>query len=227
MNINELVKKYKLTKEDFWQHKQSGSWIIKHDCSEKIAHLENIELVNMETLNSDNTMVRFLITMKKGDKTITSVGEADKSNCQSKYLGCMAEKRGIDRCVLKLINAYQYGVYSDAEADDFKNDSSSSLSGSPSDEHSSQVSKSKPHRTKGNEIESGLGVPFNKESLMECGYAKGKSYEDTYSGLPSKIDDDIKYWRGNAKSDIQKTHLNNLLEYRKRSLVEVSDGVLE
>ena len=34
----------------------------------------------------------------------------------------MAEKRGIDRCVLKLINAYEYGVYSEVEADNFKKD---------------------------------------------------------------------------------------------------------
>ena len=30
------------------------------------------------------------------------------------------EKRGVDRCVLKLINAYEYGIYSDSESDDFK-----------------------------------------------------------------------------------------------------------
>ena len=32
----------------------------------------------------------------------------------------MAEKRCIDRCILKLINAYEYGIYSDSEADSFK-----------------------------------------------------------------------------------------------------------
>ena len=63
---------------------------------------------------------RFLITMQKGDKTIVSVGEASTKNCTSNYYGCMAEKRGIDRCVLKLINAYEYGIYSDVEADAFK-----------------------------------------------------------------------------------------------------------
>ena len=31
----------------------------------------------------------------------------------------MAEKRGIDRCILKLIRAYQYGISSEVEADDF------------------------------------------------------------------------------------------------------------
>ena len=34
-------------------------------------------------------------------------------------MGCMAEKRGIDRCVLKLIHAYEYGISSEVEADDF------------------------------------------------------------------------------------------------------------
>ena len=32
----------------------------------------------------------------------------------------MAEKRGRDRCVLKLIKAYEWGIYSEEEADDFK-----------------------------------------------------------------------------------------------------------
>ena len=51
---------------------------------------------------------------------VISVGEADKSNCTSRYLACMAEKRGRDRCVLKLIKAYEWGVYSEEEAETFK-----------------------------------------------------------------------------------------------------------
>jgi len=35
------------------------------------------------------------------------------------YLLAMGEKRGKDRIILKLINAYEYGIYSDVEADDF------------------------------------------------------------------------------------------------------------
>ena len=52
--------------------------------------------------------------------SVTSVGEADSKNSKNNYYGSMAEKRGIDRCVLKLIQAYQYGIYSEVEADDFK-----------------------------------------------------------------------------------------------------------
>ena len=120
MNIKELAKKYGLIEGDFWNHKQSGQWILTHDAVEKIATIEGIMLVNNETLNSEKDLVRFLITMAKGDVTITSVGEADDKNCFSGYKGCMAEKRGVDRCVLKLINAYEYGISSEVEADDFK-----------------------------------------------------------------------------------------------------------
>mgnify|MGYP003152500388 CR=1 FL=1 len=90
------------------------------------AVLERIKISKIESLYQSETACRFLVTMVKEDAdnnvidSITSVGEADKGNCKQNYLACMAEKRGIDRCVLKLINAYQYGVYSEVEADDFK-----------------------------------------------------------------------------------------------------------
>ena len=120
MNIKELAKKYGLIEGDFWNHKQSGQWILTHDAVEKVATKEGIRLVNIETLNSETELVRFLVTMVKDEVTITSVGEADRNNCFSQYLGCMAEKRGVDRCVLKLINAYEYGISSEVEAEDFK-----------------------------------------------------------------------------------------------------------
>ena len=122
MNIQDIQEKYELSKEpnvDFWKHKQSGQWILTHDACEKIAYKEGITLINIETLNSEKDFVRFLITMAKGDITITSVGEADDKNCFSSYRGCVAEKRGIDRCILKLIHAYEYGISSEVEADDF------------------------------------------------------------------------------------------------------------
>jgi hypothetical protein len=121
MNITDLQKKYSLSKDDFWELRRGGKamQIISHDACEKIAATENIQLLTIETLNSERDFVRFLVTMQKGEKKITTVGEADKSNCTSSYYGAMAEKRGIDRAILKLINAYEYGVYSDVESDDF------------------------------------------------------------------------------------------------------------
>ena len=122
MNIQDLQKKYELSKDDFWHHQQSGQWILTHDAVEKIANQEGIVLLDIKVMNSEVDLVRFLVKMSKGEDdspVIRSIGEADRKNCHSQYLGCMAEKRGIDRCVLKLIDAYQYGISSEVEAEDF------------------------------------------------------------------------------------------------------------
>ena len=63
---------------------------------------------SIQTLNSELTFARFLVTMEKNDMSISSIGEADSKNCKNIYYGCMAEKRGIDRCVLKLIDAHEF-----------------------------------------------------------------------------------------------------------------------
>ena len=125
MNINDLGKKYNLdSKVDVW--KCHDNYILTHDAITKIAHMENIKLSRVDSIFQSETSCRFLITMVKEDKdgnviaSITSVGEADNKNSKNNYYGSMAEKRGIDRCVLKLINAYEYGVFSEVEADDFK-----------------------------------------------------------------------------------------------------------
>ena len=126
MNINELAKTHGFKKDvDYWQHKQSGQWILKHDAITKIANAENIKLVKIVSLYQSDTCVRFLVTMglfvdDNIVNQITSVGEADTNSCFMPYLGCIAEKRGIDRCVLKLINAYEYGISSEEEAEDYK-----------------------------------------------------------------------------------------------------------
>tara|TARA_Y100001938_G_C8094908_1_gene437451 strand:- start:2640 stop:3209 length:570 start_codon:yes stop_codon:yes gene_type:complete len=119
MNIKDIQKKYNLIKDDVWRHQQSGQWILTHNAVEKIASIEQIEIRDIKILNSEENLVRMLISMVKGEEKVTSIGEADRKNCRSQYLGCMAEKRGIDRCVLKLINAYEYGISSEVEADDF------------------------------------------------------------------------------------------------------------
>ena len=120
MNIKELSKKYNLTKDDYWQESRSKKWIISHDACEKIADMEGIIFGLPQILNSEQNFVRMVISGKKGDVLIWSIGEADNKNCKNLYFGSMAEKRGKDRVILKLINAYEYGIYSDVEADDFK-----------------------------------------------------------------------------------------------------------
>ena len=129
MDIKDLAKKYKLEHDDFW--KCHNDWILKHDACTKIAHRENIKLMNIESIYQSETSCRFLITMTKYDdagepmESITSVGEATHpKDCKITYVGSMAEKRGYDRGVLKLIKAYEWGIYSEVEAEDFKKENS-------------------------------------------------------------------------------------------------------
>ena len=119
MNIKDIQEKYNLKLDDFWEHKQSKSWILTHDACTKIGNQEGIELIDINVINSEPDLVRILVTMKKGSVSITTFGEADRKNCFNPYLAAMSEKRGIDRAILKLINAYEYGVYSEVEADAF------------------------------------------------------------------------------------------------------------
>ena len=120
MNIKELSKKYNLTKNDYWQESRSKKWIISHDACEKIADMEGIIFGPPQILNSEQNFVRMVISGKKGEVLMWSIGEADNKNYKNLYFGAMAEKRGKDRVILKLINAYEYGIYSDVEADNFQ-----------------------------------------------------------------------------------------------------------
>ena len=128
MTIDDLAGKHGFKRDvDYWQHKQSGQWILKHDSVEKIANAEDIRIQKIESLYQSETSCRFLITMGKWvngscEEVIITTGEADKSNCTNAYLAAMAEKRGKDREILKLIKAYEYGISSEEEADDFKAD---------------------------------------------------------------------------------------------------------
>jgi len=120
MNMKDLAKKYNLTKDDYWQESRSKKYIITHDACQKIGDMEGIIFGPPQILNSEQNFVRMVISAKKGEVLMWSIGEADAKNCKNLYFGAMAEKRGKDRVILKLINAYEYGIYSDVEADDFK-----------------------------------------------------------------------------------------------------------
>ena len=116
MEIEQILEKYKLQKEkDCWKHPQSGYWICYHDTCKKIADIENIFTKDIQCLHSTEVSVRLLVTMIQLDKESgkpmrqeISIGEASKENVrmQGGYLGCMAEKRGKDRGILRLIGAY-------------------------------------------------------------------------------------------------------------------------
>tara|TARA_R110002020_G_scaffold5502_5_gene22844 strand:- start:3609 stop:4238 length:630 start_codon:yes stop_codon:yes gene_type:complete len=124
--MKKIAKDFNLVKSDYYKHKQSGKYITTKEAIEKIWSESGIKLVSVQVLNSERDFVRLLITMSLGENTMSSIGEADgKLNCLgNKYYGCMAEKRGIGRVVLKLIGASQHGIMSE---EDFSNQTNKSF----------------------------------------------------------------------------------------------------
>ena len=125
MKIQEMQEKYSLDSEDFWFNEPSKKYIIKHDAIEKIMEMEGIVIIDWFVDNSEMDLVRYRLKLQQTDedgviRQVQTCGEADRKNCRSQYLGCIAEKRAIDRGVLKLINAYQFNVASDVESEDYK-----------------------------------------------------------------------------------------------------------
>ena len=126
--IKELATKYQLTKDDFWQLPQNKRLhILTHDACEKIASIEGVRYQKPEWLSKgqDGVWAVEVSGFKKDDpdNVIWTTGEASRQNCTAKYFVNMAEKRAKDRLILKLIRAYEHGIKSEDEADDFKNPS--------------------------------------------------------------------------------------------------------
>lgn len=72
------------------------------------------------TLDKDGFNESLVYTYCNDDQGIFEVGEVSKANCNNAYPYAMAYKRLFDRVVLKLNKLAFDGVYSDSEADEFK-----------------------------------------------------------------------------------------------------------
>ena len=124
MNIKDLAKKYNLDPEnDFWELVRGNTkkWIILHSASERIATMEGIIFDVPEVhINEDHTAVAMIGKARLGDIETWSTGEAAPHNCKNPHFVAMSEKRLRGRLILKLIEAYQYGIYSEDEADAFR-----------------------------------------------------------------------------------------------------------
>ena len=119
--INDFKTKYQLSGEDFWQLKVGGKqqWIIKHNAMERVAMIEKMSW-KLEVLNfAPDVVVKAIVYHPSTGNTIESLGEASSNTTKQSFLYAMAEKRAVDRCVLKLLNAHAY-LYTDGDADEFK-----------------------------------------------------------------------------------------------------------
>lgn len=122
-----------LTEADFWQltgkTKQGkiayNGLIISHNGCLKINDSLPEEkrfkpsCISCEINGYGGTLV---YTYINDDQGIYEVGEVSKSNCTNSYPYAMALKRCMDRVILKNSRLAYAGIYSDSEAEEFKNE---------------------------------------------------------------------------------------------------------
>ena len=121
--IGEVLKKYGYGAEACWDC--HGTWVVYHKVLEQIAVKAGIKLMPPIVLESDgkNKTVALCVTGWLDGNSIWSIGEASEHNYKTKpkqpaYPYAMAEKRAIDRVVLKLIGLHGL-AYGEEEADSF------------------------------------------------------------------------------------------------------------
>jgi len=94
-----------------------GTWVMYHKWIEIAAAQNNIqyELHEVE-FDTKNKIAVIKCVAKLKDQTVTTYGEAAPHNCKNSYTVAMAEKRAVDRAVLKLLGLHGF-IYSEDEID--------------------------------------------------------------------------------------------------------------
>ena len=124
-------KKYDLTEGDFWilmNETKTGKMqytglIISHNGCLKIndAIEEKLKFKpSCMTLDKEGYGNSLVFTYINDEQGIYEVGEVSKENCTNAYPYAMAVKRCMDRVILKNCKLAYDGVYSDSEAEEFK-----------------------------------------------------------------------------------------------------------
>lgn len=119
--VMEFMAKYGVASDEIWPVPGGKAYAVMHKALERIAVEKGIvfdrpSVVACDLANKSMVICTFA-TM--GDKTEWSFGEASPANNRNQYMAAMAEKRSRDRVILKLLAAHG-DIYSEAEADDFK-----------------------------------------------------------------------------------------------------------
>jgi hypothetical protein len=119
--VDAFIKKHGLTTDEVWEVRPR-TYAIKHSALERLANENGItfEPPLMLEFHSAEKIAALVVTGKMGDRREWATGEAAPYNNKNGYPFAMAEKRGKDRCILKLLNGSEAGLYSEEEAEDFR-----------------------------------------------------------------------------------------------------------
>jgi hypothetical protein len=115
--VMEFMEKHSIDSDEIWEV-HGNSWCIKHKALERAGAVAGISWLPpiMIESNSEKGIVSICVTGTLKDKSEWSIGEASPKNNKNAYCYAMAEKRGKDRVILKLLNTHGY-LYSESEFD--------------------------------------------------------------------------------------------------------------
>ncbi len=117
--IVEFMKTYNVRENEVWPVPGGKAYAVKHSALERIAAEKRIEFQPPQIVEGDTASktVTLIVYAQMGDIKVWSFGEVNPSNNKNAYVWSMAEKRGKDRCILKLLNIHGV-LYSDDELTD-------------------------------------------------------------------------------------------------------------
>lgn len=118
--IKDFMAEYSIASDEIWEV-HGSTWVVKHKALERVAVEKGIKWDRPAIVTSDpaNKIMVMIAFGALGDHSEWSFGEAAPYNNKNGYPAAMAEKRAKDRVILKLLNAHG-SLYSEAEADEFK-----------------------------------------------------------------------------------------------------------
>jgi hypothetical protein len=184
-----------------------GQRVIYHAALERIAAKAGIRFDRPEVLRAQEREAVILVSGSRDDRVEWSIGEANMelnyrvSGKQQAYPYAMAEKRAKDRVILKLIQLHGL-VYSEEEADEFKE----SAAGSRREVMSDAISSGKPIALDDGEVHPGEAV---KRMIQEQGTAIGiknlmlKHEVQAYlSSIPEDQKDELRLFAMSRMADL-------------------------
>lgn len=109
------MENHSIDSDEIWEV-HGNSWCIKHKALERAGAAAGVIWTAPTFIETDSAagIVAIQVIGKLGDRTEWSIGEAAPKNNKNAYPYAMAEKRGKDRVILKLLNTHGY-LYSEAE----------------------------------------------------------------------------------------------------------------
>ena len=122
--LKELYEIYDLKAEDFYKHQHYT--IVTRQGIEKIQAVEGIS-ISYDVIECTPNFAAIKAKCKKGERIIETFSSAVKGtsfkdgNTQSWYVLEIAEKRALSRIVLRYVDLYKHGYFSEDESEEFKN----------------------------------------------------------------------------------------------------------